>query len=748
MDEGEDGSDVDDAQTPVYDGGGQGYPVVGGADMGVGMDVDGGDEAVEDDGAVEFGGEEDEAAVADDSTLRPFAADSPYEESVHALHNTQLLPGFLRPRNTTPRLRTATRTAEFDRRRPLPRQRIVVRTQYSLRRDCSGSAATTRTVTSAPASMCEEAPDRAPVRWRFLGVSALPPPPRGRRSLPGADDDGDRTFLLSGPVGEAIADAGVADLVPNATIPPPPPPTLLGAAAALRAIEAPPIQKEDPPPDVDKFVPRPPPAPTIYTHHLHPGKYGRAVLNNPVTRPMARVVAFAPSKPHTLPPVAAAVLAAREARKADLEHGHPALPPSISESLTAADDDAESEHSSEQRSGRSATEPEPLSVAPADPSTQSLAVADILSSPRGAAAARERIAKLLGPKPAPPPWWQRQEHGGHSPPRQSGRNSPHTRAARIAARSSGVRGRQTVCAKQAVTTAVLVVICNATIRQAKAVERIASRPQVRFRFPAQRSMRLGVGSSLDRTESVRLQGREEVAKQKSGESKLQVTRLPEVNDDDPLNRHMCELFEDLQDTWRSLAKDPSATLRDLDRGEVLLSLKKDYLKRHPLPRARMADSLPQELQHCATTITGTDGVQHIVTVQNKGGAAGGHSVPHPPHKQQRRRRDRRRGGDMAARGRPYSPMWWLPKKRWAPKPVERRRPGDNEVTLKQLLAEHSLTSREVRRIPSLTDADGTPLAVNVLGGLVPLTDTETERIEELLDAQKKAVAYLHIQGKA
>eukprot|EP00756_Hemistasia_phaeocysticola_P005454 Hpha_TRINITY_DN13332_c0_g1::TRINITY_DN13332_c0_g1_i1::g.95325::m.95325 len=632
---------------------------------------------------------------------------------------------------------------------------------------------------SAPSS--EGAPGRFPAKWRFV---PRPPPPtytyRKRPSLPEAQ--GYESSIVAG----VIADAGVGDLYGWQEPPQPPPP--IGAVACLVELEAQQQQQQQTispahPPLLLSHSRPPPPQTAAYSHHLHPGRLGHAILNNSVTRPLARVVGFAPSRL----PVKDTPVVRNE------DSVHPALPPTVVDSLSY----------SEMPIARTASDTQEGEFFPASPSSQpqqapgSLAASSAGRSPRLGELSREsshshapvpslgrensapavpedsrRSVAQETPRPspqfpvlpslpaptAPPPWWCPTKKGDkRRPPRRTEEKSPYARAVKAAAGRSGARGERTKVTRQASVATALVLLVSAARSQRNRDQTLTEqdRPhKVRFHVPKGRAS--PHSASTTRT-----------AKDQPGDD-TRVPRPPAVEprrgqpsrhqpesgspprtheDEDPLSRQMTAIFHDLQDTWRVLSKDSDSSLRDLDRSEVLLSLKKDFLKRHPLPHTRLADALPRELQHCATTVVGTDGVQRIVTVRNKDTEL---VVPEAEKTGRRRRdrrgvrRDRKRSSEPPVER--YTQRWYIPCEKWGV-PTQEPKKQEVQVSLKQLLAEHSAASRDIGMMPALnTQSDVTELEVNVLGGLVPLSAVESERVQGLLDAQNEAVKYMQSKG--
>eukprot|EP01062_Namystynia_karyoxenos_P011637 TRINITY_DN14183_c0_g1_i1.p1 TRINITY_DN14183_c0_g1~~TRINITY_DN14183_c0_g1_i1.p1 ORF type:complete len:807 (+),score=206.05 TRINITY_DN14183_c0_g1_i1:93-2423(+) len=720
------------------------------------------------------------------------------------------LPNFLRPRDRTPRARGPTRNSEYDRRRPPPRQSIVVETPYARRR-APGSAP----------SMLPVAHDRAPVRWRFITAPSAPASAGMAcrmlqqqqqlggtvNSLTGCTSPGTLFSATGATQPSLLGSAGMEPPEPSTApleLTGPSPPEPVGAAALLAMAVQPmriepaaaqaPLNVQIPPVGAQGAAP-----PVRYTHHLHPGKYGRAVLNSSLTHPLPRVVGFAQGS---------------EGAAEDAHASQQSVQPTSGGASASSARSVGSAGSPVQGPADEPVQPTPL--AGMQNSGVLGSCANLLGSPRGASIARAALAELCPSPPGLPPWAPRE------PQRAAADSNAHALAARRCAARSGLRGPVTIAAGRAAAAAAVIALCGAPGlpegQEASPARHSSSRrPMVRFHVPPsphrtsrgaavapERQQQRGGSAratppqtkltpspqrihSLPPLAAVRCQSATNLSDaQEAGPLSAPVQRSPRsgpsgsspgghslapspsqlqqqqdvavappVGDDDPLNARMRELFEDLQQTWRELAQDPEATLRDLSQGEVLFSLKKNYLKRHPLVRARLADALPYELQHSATTVVGPDGTTHIVNVENKDADGQRTQVEEQEAAREVRARERkrgvrdgRRGGDMHTRMR-YA-RWWLPCKLWGQRQHERRRP-EREISLRQLLAEHAAqVSREARaaaaaqRVPVHEDA--TRLELNALGGLVPLTQQETERIEMLLEAQRDAVRYMRDKG--
>ena len=222
---------------------------------------------------------------------------------------------------------------------------------------------------------------------------------------------------------------------------------------------------------------------------------------------------------------------------------------------------------------------------PWDPGAAAAAAA---APPAEAAAAGAAATSLLPPPPPTPP----HEHGG------GGGGVLRAQA------SSGTRGHTTFACRRAAAVAALAVLSNAAAATAAAAA----------------LAEWGVGASSSSSAAAAAagaRGRKVVtfAPRKAAEDaesrQSAATPAPEVAD---IAAKINDVHADLQEYWQTKTGDPESTIDDIDPYELVLNMKSEHPKRHPLSSLRLASSCPEELKNLAATVVGPCGFTYTVSV--------------------------------------------------------------------------------------------------------------------------------------
>ena len=210
---------------------------------------------------------------------------------------------------------------------------------------------------------------------------------------------------------------------------------------------------------------------------------------------------------------------------------------------------------------------------------------------------------------------------------------------------------------------------------------------------------------------------------------------------DEIGRKMRVIYEDLQNFWRDRCGDPTSVITDVDQFDILVDMKRENTKKHPLSGINLASSCPEELQNLATTLVASNGFSYTVPVISGDTASALLNEEPVLHKKVRPK-------ELPHKKRFRYAKWYMHPSTWA-SGLKHKKSRNFEPPL-QVIAERADIENRKQFDNMPTASDETECfafeEVNPLGSYSHMSDAHKERVIRLQERQRQAEEHFKKRG--